>query len=77
MADEILAARGRCLPARAPDAHTIPSRAVRHDGAVEGRGMSPEHHLFWMTASMGGDVSRRKTNKRWGREEAGSRCWQA
>lgn len=39
--------------------------------------MSPEHHLSWMTASVGGDGSRRKTNKRRGREEASSRCWQA
>lgn len=39
--------------------------------------MSPEHHLSWMTAFVGGDGSRRKTNTGWGREEAGSRCWQA
>lgn len=39
--------------------------------------MSPEHHLSWMTAFVGGNGSRRKTNTGRGREEAGSRCWQA
>lgn len=33
--------------------------------------MSPEHHLPWMTASVGGDGSGRKTNRRWG--QGGSR----
>ena len=37
--------------------------------------MSPEHHPPWMTAFVGGDGSGRKTNRHWGREEAGSRCW--
>lgn len=72
-ADETPAAPGcrppACLP-RAPASHTMPSRAARHGGAAEGRGMSPEHHLLWMTASVGGDGSGRKTNTRWGREEA-------
>lgn len=40
---------------------------------MQGRGT--EQHLPWMTASVGGDSSGRKTNRLWGREEAGSRCW--
>lgn len=37
--------------------------------------MSPEHHPPRMTAFVGGNGSGRKTNRRWGREKAGSRCW--
>lgn len=47
---------------RAPFSHSIPSRAAQHGGVVEGRGMSPEHHLLLDDCLCGRHGSGRKTN---------------